>query len=46
MARAALIAVLAAAVFASAAQAKTITFSVTSVSISIKPTDLQSQGNE
>ena len=39
--RAALIAVLAAAVFASAAQAKTITFSVISVSISIKPTDVK-----
>jgi hypothetical protein len=44
MPRAALIAVLAAAVFASAAQAKTITFSVTSVSISIKPTDLKPKG--
>jgi hypothetical protein len=39
-----LIALLTAAVFASAAQAKTITFSVTSVSISIKPTDLPPKG--
>jgi hypothetical protein len=42
--RAALIAVLAAAVFASAAQAKTITFSVTSVSLSVKLTDLGPKG--
>jgi len=42
--RAALIAVLAAAVFASAAQAKTITFSVTSVSLSVKLTDLAPKG--
>jgi hypothetical protein len=39
-----LLALLTAAVFASAAQAKTITFSVTSVSISIKPTDLPPKG--
>ena len=42
--RAALIAVLAAALFASAAQAQTITFSVTSVSISVTPTDLKPKG--
>jgi hypothetical protein len=40
VARAAVIAVLTAAVFASAAPAKTITFSVISVSVSVKPTDL------
>jgi hypothetical protein len=44
MARAALTAVLTAAVFASAAQAETITFSVTSVSLSVNATDLQPKG--
>jgi hypothetical protein len=44
VARAAVIAVLTAAVFASPAQARTITFSVTSVSVSVKPTDLQPKG--
>jgi hypothetical protein len=44
VAPAASIAVLAAAVFASAAEAKTITFSVTSVTLSIKPTDLPPKG--
>jgi hypothetical protein len=41
---AASVAVVAAAVFASVAQAETITFSVTSVSISMKPTDLRPKG--
>ena len=44
MVRAALIAVLTAAVFASAAQAETITFSVISVTLSVKPTDLRPKG--
>jgi hypothetical protein len=42
--RAALIAVLIAAAFASAAQADTITFSVTSVNLSVNATDLQPKG--
>jgi hypothetical protein len=41
---AALIGALAAAVFASAAQAETITFSVISVSVSVKQTDLPPKG--
>jgi hypothetical protein len=41
---AALIGALAAAVFAPAAQAETITFSVTSVSLSVKQTDLPPKG--
>ena len=44
MPRAALIAVLTAAVFASAAQAETITFSVTSVNLSVNATDVQPKG--
>ena len=44
MLRAASIAVFAAAVFASAAQAETLTFSVTSVSVVVKPTDLPPKG--
>jgi hypothetical protein len=44
VARAAVIAVLVAAVLASAAAGKTITFSVTSVSVSVEPADLPPQG--
>jgi hypothetical protein len=44
MIRAALVAVLIAAVFASAAQAETITFSVMSVNLSVKATDLRPKG--
>ncbi len=44
MPRVALIAALAAAVFASAAQAETVTFSVMSVSVSVKRSDLPPKG--